>query len=360
MKTNNDIKLGVSFYSYQDNLYFQRHDLEGCIAAAAGAGAEGIEVFPETFEEWPFISDTFVDKWNGMMERYGIEPVCLAHFSDRAMWKNKHLSDDEMFERGVLYIKAAKKLGCSAIRVMHEEHNAPRSMSGIRLTDYDIIARLLPIAAENGVMLALECHSPSSVEDEYQYKYIELAEKTKLPFVGLQSDFSSYEYCITSAEIVTLVFNGATREILEYVRSEQRKAYFEGKELDEEAVAAEVKKMKPNDVDIKALSKIIPVGKAELSVWTPRKMPFAERYAKLKEYASKIVYVHAKFHNIDEDGQADNIDYPKIFNCLIEGGYKGYITSEFEGSRRMNMVGWCDEIEYVRKHHILMRKCLGR
>ena len=31
MKKENDIKLGVSLYSYQDNYYFHRHDLEGCL-----------------------------------------------------------------------------------------------------------------------------------------------------------------------------------------------------------------------------------------------------------------------------------------------------------------------------------------
>jgi sugar phosphate isomerase/epimerase len=53
------------------------------------------------------------------------------------------------------------------------------------------------------------------------------------------------------------------------------------------------------------------------------------------------------------------MDYPVILKALQEGGYKGFISSEFEGNRRMNMVGWVDEIEYVRKHQALMRKCLG-
>ena len=44
MEKNYDIKLAVSLYSYQDNYYFKRYDLEGCIAAAAGSGAEGFEV----------------------------------------------------------------------------------------------------------------------------------------------------------------------------------------------------------------------------------------------------------------------------------------------------------------------------
>ena len=34
-------------------------------------------------------------------------------------------------------------------------------------------------------------------------------------------------------------------------------------------------------------------------------------YEKLKEYASKVVYVHGKFYDIDENGQVDNMDYPK-------------------------------------------------
>ena len=71
-----------------------------------------------------------------------------------------------------------------------------------------------------------------------------------------------------------------------------------------------------------------------------------------------LVYVHGKFYDIDENGQVDNMDYPAIFKALKEGGYKGYIASEFEGNRRMNMVGWCDEIEYVRKHQKLMRSLL--
>ena len=108
MKTDHDIKLGVSLYSYQDNYYFKKHDLEGCIAAVAGSGAEGFEIFPESMiPEWPYISDRFIDWFNGIKIRYNLECVCVDHFSDTRMWKNRNLTDDELFERSVLYIKAA-------------------------------------------------------------------------------------------------------------------------------------------------------------------------------------------------------------------------------------------------------------
>ena len=106
--------------------------------------------------------------------------------------------------------------------------------------------------------------------------------------------------------------------------------------------------MKPNEVDRQFLAFNSRHGKGPAS------------YETLKQYASKLVYIHGKFYDIDESGQVDNMDYPKIMQALVDGGYKGYICSEFEGNRRMNDAGWCDEIEYVRKHHELMRKCLAR
>lgn len=348
MKTDYEIKLGVSLYSYQDTYYFHKQDLEGCLAAAAGAGAEGIEVFPEAMmPEWPYISDAFVDKWNGWMDRYDLAPVCLDHFSDRRMWKNRDLSDDEIFERSVWYIKAAAKLGCKSVRVLHEEHIGQHIFNfPYKLTDATIVERLLPVAAEHNIMLALECHAPTSVDDPIHQIYLDAAERLGLPFVGLQVDFSSYEYCISTADVGLFCRRGAHAEILSLLREKQREAYFTGRKFDLSEIQDQIEKIGMNDMDRRAIR--------ETGRFTR-----PHSFEKLKEYASKVVYVHGKFYDIDADGQVDNIDYPRIIKTLQDGGYKGYICSEFEGNRRMNDAGWVDEIEYVRKHHILMRKCLG-
>ena len=79
----------------------------------------------------------------------------------------------------------------------------------------------------------------------------------------------------------------------------------------------------------------------------------------LSKHANEIVYIHGKFHNLDMNGHVDSIDYPAVFDALKKGGYKGFVCSEFEGNRFMNDLGGVDEIEFVRKHHILMRNCLG-
>ena len=349
MKTNNAIKLGVSLYSYQDNYYFKKHDLEGCIAAAAGAGAEGFEILPDAMiPEWPYISDCFVDWFNGVKARYGVECVCVDHFSDTRMWKNKNLSDDELFERSVMYIKAAAKLGAPAIRLLHEEHLGSVNFFNrdYHLTNAAIAERLLPICAEHNVTMALECHSPTTVDDPCHEPYLEAAARLGLPYVGLQADFSSYEYCASSADVGMYTRMGGNNELLNFYRDSQRKAYFSGEPFIYAEIESQIEKMKPNEFDRKFLA------------FNNRHNKGPASYDVLKHYASKLVYIHGKFYDIDEDGEVDNMDYAKIFKALVDGGYKGYICSEFEGNRRMNDAGWCDEIEYVRKHHVLMRKYL--
>lgn len=351
---NQDIKLGVSLYSYQDNYYFHKHDLEECIAAAAGAGVDGIEVFADSMiREWPYVSDAFVDRWNGMMTRYGIEPVCMDHFSDRAMWHDRQLTDDELFERSVLYIKTAARLGCHMVRILHNEHIG-LGISPYRLTDCGIVERLLPIAQENNVMMALECHYPTSIASPLHQQYLDAAERLGIPNVGLQADFSSYEYCISMADVGCEVRNcGVNEEVLLCMREKQRECYREERGFHLEEFMPDIMKLNPTENDLEAVKRL---GRNQGPYGDNKEFS----YETLKEYASKLVYVHGKFYDIDENGEVDSMDYHKIFQALIEGGYKGYISSEFEGNRRMNDAGWVDEIEYVRKHHVLMRKCLGR
>ena len=45
----------------------------------------------------------------------------------------------------------------------------------------------------------------------------------------------------------------------------------------------------------------------------------------------QILHVHAKFYDIDENGQEPAIDYPELVRVFVEGGYRGYWSSEWEG-----------------------------
>ncbi len=75
-----------------------------------------------------------------------------------------------------------------------------------------------------------------------------------------------------------------------------------------------------------------------------------------------IYNVHGKFYRMTEDLVETTLDYEGAFKALTGAGYKGSIDSEYEGQRNMQNQ-WCDpvnEVEQVRRHHLMMRRLLGR
>jgi hypothetical protein len=49
------------------------------------------------------------------------------------------------------------------------------------------------------------------------------------------------------------------------------------------------------------------------------------------EIMPHIVHVHGKFFYIDETGDEPSIPHEELLRVLVEGGYSGYISSEWEG-----------------------------
>jgi hypothetical protein len=75
-----------------------------------------------------------------------------------------------------------------------------------------------------------------------------------------------------------------------------------------------------------------------------------------------IYNIHGKFYKMTEDLVETSLNYEGAFKVLIDGGYNGSIDSEYEGQRSMQ-AQWCEpinEVEQVRRHHLMMRKLLGR
>ena len=71
----------------------------------------------------------------------------------------------------------------------------------------------------------------------------------------------------------------------------------------------------------------------------------------------QIFHVHAKFYDIDENGDEPAMDIPRIVRQFVEGGYQGYLSSEWEG-HAFSDLGESDPIELVKKQHALMRRAI--
>ena len=76
---SHQIKRGVSLYSFQNDTFLRKMNLEDCIRTCAEIGATGIEVVGEqSFTGWPEVGMPMAEiaHWHALMEKYGTHPVC--------------------------------------------------------------------------------------------------------------------------------------------------------------------------------------------------------------------------------------------------------------------------------------------
>ena len=69
------------------------------------------------------------------------------------------------------------------------------------------------------------------------------------------------------------------------------------------------------------------------------------------DIAKYVVFIQAKFHDIDEHLEDLHIPWKPVISALKRAGYSGYLSSEYEGLR----APW-RAIDQVRRQHALLRK----
>ena len=90
-----DIKRSVSLYSYQDEYYDGKLDLEGCLRETAKTGATGVELLAEQMIKRfpnPIEDEAFRAHWFDMLKKYGLTPPCYDAFLENRIYSNRTLS----------------------------------------------------------------------------------------------------------------------------------------------------------------------------------------------------------------------------------------------------------------------------
>ena len=174
------IKRGVSLYSYQEEYFLRKMKLEDCIKAVSDMGATGVEIIPEQMiNEYPNLSDEFLEKWFGWMEKYNVIPTCADAFSEALLFKNRVLSDDELVDLMERDLKVASQLGCFVIRTLCT-------------TPMRIIERSLPIAEKYGVKIGIEIHAPLDLDSSWFDPYQKLIDKCGSKWFGIIPDMGVF------------------------------------------------------------------------------------------------------------------------------------------------------------------------
>lgn len=368
------IKLGVSLYSYQQSQFFKELDLEAQIREVGEhlPGADGIELIDEMSLHYPDPGVAFLQQWFGWMERYGTVPVTMDVSMDVLQFRDHVMSIAECAARLRHDIRLAQSLGFRNVRVLST-------------TPLEVMLGALPVAEELDIRLGREVHQPMPLEGRQVTEIIDFVERTGTAHLGIVPDFGIFgtrpsEALLQSferrgaqaaagaaaVELAALIQRGAAPfgagDIAYHtagnLRADFNRFLLTGDCEPEFAAAFNgVKRFTDERVaHAQNLDYIVVAEALMLSRTSPDT---------LRQIAGHVVSVHGKFNNMspvpDKPGQFQDIaiDYEAGIAALVQGGYNGYINSEYEGQRyyqdrrRADMM---DEVEQVRRHQEMLRR----
>lgn len=330
------IKLCVSLYSFQEDYYIGKRDLESCIAAVGnkGIGADGIEVLleqmplPSMREDNRVISNQDLDLWQGWLQKHGVAAQSFGADVFTTMYSNRYLTERESIKITMADIRMAAQLGFKVYR------------TGVfRKEDVGILAACLPLAEDLGIQIATEIHTPRGIHTWWTQDWLEVVLRSGSPAAGFVPDLAIFAKGLSISAQNRLIRDGANPDILAKIDE----AYRAHSPLSID----EVKKMGGNTADCSA------VGKLNFFIYDDPQW--------LKEVLPYSKHIHGKFYemaNVNGEDIEPAIDYENAIKVLAENNWDGYISSEYEGQRDYFEQGcdiYMDPMDQVSRHHKMIR-----
>ena len=327
MSMSVSIKRGVSLYSFQEEFFLRKMTLEDCIAASAAIGALGIESIAEQMMPgFPNLSDAFYDQWHGWMDQYGTTPTCHDMFLDTKMYQDRLMTEEEMLASVIRDLKHASRLGCTVMRC-------------IVSTPPEILAKAAPYAEQYNVRMGLEIHAPFGFDHPWIQQHLETYQKVGSRYLGIIPDMGIFEKRYPRVRAERYVRQGAHPHIVQFI-SEVYARHDGAMNLMDD-----IKQMGANGFDMAMANDI-----QHMTYENPRR---------LLDYMPLTYHIHAKFNEMLEDCTEYSIPYNEIVPVLIEGGYSGYLSSEYEGNRHIQDTFEVNSLEQVRRQQVMLKHLLG-
>lgn len=324
------IKRGVSLYSFQHETFLGKMDLEDCIRTCAELGAFGIEVIGEQsfwgYPEQP-VKEADIQHWHALMEKYRTTPVAHDFMLDYKRYKGRLMPFDEQVASIKRDIDLARRLGAPYLRALVA-------------IEPDVLVAAAPYAEEAGVKLLLEVHAPLHFDHPWILRHAEAYEKSGSDALGFLPDMGMFLDKFPPVWKARFIRNGVPQKIADYIE----KAY-EDRVLSE-YVIQNVREMGGSGPSI-AMAETLRHNAA----YDPRRM---------LDHMSRIHNIHGKFYEVTEDLIEPSIPYDDIVRILTEGGYNGYICSEYEGNRWIEDAVEVDSVTQVRRQQKMLDKLISQ
>ncbi len=348
-----DIKRSVSLYSYQDEFYLGKLDLEGCLRETAATGATGVELLAEQMiRQFPLPIETqsFRDQWFDWMKKYNLTPSCYDAFLENHIFDNRTLTLKEQVKMMERDLRLASLLGFPVIRTLVS-------------TPMDVIEGSLEYAEKVGVKIGLEVHAPFSLNSGWADGYMEMINRTGTKHFGFIPDMGIF--CKNIPDVVRdkARRHGAKEECIKIVddayASRVAKGFTKIKYDLNLGKANMEYRMANGMAEMMDAVKAAGGGPADLEY---AGSSFTYSWSDPQDIIDNIDYIfhtHAKFYNVHEDLQETAVALPEVIEAFKKAGYTGFLSSEYEGGEHLRMDFDVDSIEQVRRHQAAMAKCIG-
>ncbi|WP_375195305.1 sugar phosphate isomerase/epimerase family protein [Sphingobium sp.] len=324
-----DIKRGVSLYSFQHETFQGKMTLEDCFKVCADMGALGIEIIGEqTFWGWPeaTVDDARIAEWHALISKYNATAVSHDFMLDYKRYKGRAMPFDEQVASVKKDIDFGARLGMKYIRALVSI--AP-----------EVLVAAAPYAEEKNIRILIEVHAPLHFDHPWIIRHAEAFEKSGSDALGFLPDMGMFLFKFPPVWKERFIRNGVPQNIADYIE----KAY-------EDRVLSEYVILNVREMGGEGPA----LGMAETlrhnAAFEPRRM---------LDYMHRIHNIHGKFYQMDEDLVEPSIPYDEIVRVLKQGGYKGYICSEYEGNRWIEDAHEVDSVEQVRRQQKMLEQMIG-
>ncbi len=346
-----DIKRSISLYSYQDEYYDGKLDLEGCLRETAKTGATGVELlaeqmikrFPAAIED-----DEFRANWFAMLDKYGLTPSCYDAFLENRIYANRTLCLGEQVNMMKRDIRLASMLGFPVLRTLVS-------------TPMDVIEGSLEYAEKMNVKIGLEVHAPFSLNSSWADGYMEMITRTGTKYFGFIPDMGIFCKNIPDVLRDKARRQGAKEECLKIVDdayAQRRERGFIKIKYDLDLGKANMEYRMSNGM--KEMMEAVEKAGGGPADKMYANTSFTYSWSDPQDLIDNIDYIfhtHAKFYNVHEDYVETAVAIPEVVEAYKKAGYKGFLSSEYEGGEHLRDIG-VDSIEQCRRHQEALRRAI--
>lgn len=336
------IKRAVSLYSYQDEYARKRMTLEDMFREMVSMGVQGVELISDQMIHGaPHPTPETVAMWRVLVDKYAMPAVCNDVFINSTLYHRRRLTIREQVKLLEAEIRNAHALGFTLIRLVSN-------------TDAALLEPVLPLAEKLNVSMALEIHAGMSFDAPLTSRFIQEMHRLNAPHLGLVVDLGIFARRHPRVSRDYFLQFGLNPALAAYIDDVFEKRHTDPLRIKKSGVQGpDPIAAYPDEMKALIRSQI----DTEYAI-------FAAGYENspvtiLDAHMPYIRHIHGKCYEMTEDDEEYSIPYGEVIAHLQARGYEGYIATEYEGGRFVQLDEPVRGRESVRSHQRMLKRYLG-